>query len=60
MATQEPVVEKKDNYFSLQLKEGSKVEVLIDGVKAIALIVPYESFLNCYLKRDALPITYKI
>jgi len=60
MTTQVPVIEKKDNYFSITLKQGQEVKVLIDGKECTALVIPYDAFLNCYLKRDSPPIHYKI
>jgi len=60
MTTQTPVIEKKDNYFSITITEGAEVKVLVDGKEVTAMVMPYDAFLNCYLKRDSAPIHYKI
>lgn len=50
---------KKDNYFSIALKQAQEVKVFVDGVECVSLLIPYDSDLNCYLKREGAAIHYK-
>lgn len=62
-------IEKRDNFFSIELKEGEEVQVIMSGISnsitdnfssdAVVFIVPFNCKLNCYMKRDSLPLQYK-
>jgi len=55
-------IEKKENFFSLEVTEGEEIKVLVGDAPnedAVCLIAPYSGFLNCYLKRDTAAIHYK-
>lgn len=50
--------DKKDNFFSLELREGEEVHIKV-GEDELVFIVPYDSSLNCYLKRPTAPLFFK-
>jgi len=52
-------VERKDNFFSIELYEGEKVSVAVDGEIVIDAFVPVECALNCYMKRKTVAFAFK-
>lgn len=56
-------IEKKDNFFSIQLLEGEEVIISVGdnngGKDELVFIVPEDMTLNGYMKRKASSITWK-
>lgn len=52
-------VEKKENYFSVQVLEGEPVDIVVNGVITASLVIPYDGKMRCYLARERASITYK-
>jgi hypothetical protein len=51
-------VEKKDNFISVQALEGETVTMKV-GDEELIFIVPYDCFLNLYVKRESKPLFFK-
>tara|TARA_Y100000310_G_C20678101_1_gene814251 strand:+ start:576 stop:746 length:171 start_codon:yes stop_codon:yes gene_type:complete len=54
-----PNITKEDNYFSIELNEGDKVAIGVNGGIVVPFIAPYASTLKCYLKSDKPAIKYE-
>jgi len=52
-------IEKKDNSFSVDVKEGEKVRLFVGDECVIDLNIPYDAIINSYLKRaGTFPVQY--
>lgn len=51
-------IDKKDNFISIEMREGEEVKLNVGGEEVI-FISPIDGHLNCYLKRQNRPIMYK-
>lgn len=51
-------IEKKDNFFSMEIREGEEIRVKA-GEDEIVFIAPDNASLNCYIKRNVAPLYYK-
>jgi len=53
-------IEKKDSgFFSIQLAESEQVNLKVGEKDEIVFIVPYDCVLNCYIKKETIPIQFK-
>lgn len=52
-------VDKKENYFSVQVQEGEEMKIFLDGVEVVCLLVPYEGTMRVYMAREKASIQYK-
>lgn len=52
-------VEKKENYFAVQVIAGEECAIVINGVIQTQLVIPYDGKLRCYMARDKANIVYK-
>lgn len=55
------VIETKDNFFTIAGKAGEKV-VISDGKNqiVIAFVLPEDTILNCYRKKEVVPLQYEV
>lgn len=52
-------VEKKENFFSVQLFEGENVALGVGGEIVVDAYVPVDCTLNCYMKRKTVSFSFK-
>jgi hypothetical protein len=51
-------IEKKDNFFSIELREGEEVTIGADEDKLV-FIAPFDCKMKCYLSREVRAIHWK-
>jgi hypothetical protein len=52
-------IEKKQNFFAIELREAEEVKIFVNGIESVCFISPIDGFLNCYLKRETKEIQFK-
>jgi len=52
-------VEKKDNFFSVELFEGESIALGVEGKIVVDAYVPVDCTLNCYMKRKTVSFSFK-
>ena len=50
---------KKDNFFSVEMKDGEQLTLAVDGEITLSAIAPCDCTLNCYMKRDQVSFQFK-
>ena len=50
---------RKENYFSVAVKEGEVYTIAVDGIVVVSVALGDDCTVNSYVKRDAIPMQYK-